>query len=307
MQALVRAYVFVSSLEHSKALRRALDSDGANFNPHPLALGANGVPALNPALGRGFNGVSPPFGTIPSLQYTPFAKGGVQLGDDQPLWGTLFDEGPVVAGGWPGITNPIRPDRGNIRRDRVGMLRMMDTDDVDMVLQDLDVAAPAWTTLTTVGDLTFTEITFVRHTFGDDTTGCRIWEAGYALADIVSKPEAVRGKTVLELGSGTGVGGLSAAAAGAASVLLTDGGETTLDLLKRNAVANGHNIADVAQLRWGDGGDIAEVATRGPFDIIMGSDLLYDPESFPGLLKSLEALCTPGLTEVLLTYPVRRT
>ena len=41
--------------------------------------------------------------------------------------------------------------------------------------------------------------------------------------------------------------------------------------------------------------------------MIIGSDLLYAPEAFPDLLETLTQLCTPGVTEVLLTYPTRFT
>ena len=174
----------------------------------------------------------------------------------------------------------------------------------------LQVATTTAPTRTTIGSLTVTENTeSCGNAFGVDTTGCKIWDAGRVLSTLVSDPDAVSGKTVLELGSGTGVGGLSAAAAGAASVLLTDGADATLELLERNAVANGHCRADVdvARLRWGDESDLESAAKRGPFDLIMGSDLLYAPEAFPELLESLAALCTPDVTEVLLTYPVRFT
>ena len=40
---------------------------------------------------------------------------------------------------------------------------------------------------------------------------------------------------------------------------------------------------------------------------IAGSDLLYAPEAHADLLASLAALCTPGHTDVLLTYPTRFT
>ena len=51
----------------------------------------------------------------------------------------------------------------------------------------------------------------------------------------------------------------------------------------------------------------AAVRKMGPFDRIIGSDLLYAPESFPELLETLAALCTPEHTQVLLAYPVRFT
>ena len=61
------------------------------------------------------------------------------------------------------------------------------------------------------------------------------------------------------------------------------------------------------QLLWGDESDLERVRASGPFDLVVGSDLLYAPHIFPLLLDTLVELCTPGLTEVLLTYPTRYT
>ena len=59
------------------------------------------------------------------------------------------------------------------------------------------------------------------------------------------------------------------------------------------------------QLLWGDESDLERVRASGPFDLIVGSDLLYAPHIFALLLDTLVELCSPGLTEVLLTYPTR--
>jgi hypothetical protein len=47
-----------------------------------------------------------------------------------------------------------------------------------------------------------------------------------------------------------------------------------------------------------------EIKARGPFDLIVGSDLLYKNDE--DLLKTLVDLSTPGKTEVVLTYAVPR-
>jgi len=144
-------------------------------------------------------------------------------------------------------------------------------------------------------------------------SGGRIWDAGkvlseYLLKEYRNKLPAMR---VLELGSGTGIGGLTAAAAGA-SVLLTDGKKELVPVLENNVLLNaGVNIldcdAEVCELLWGDEHDINVVQGNGPYDLIIGSDLLYSPDVFPALLDSLEQLCTPEHTEVLLVFPQRFT
>ena len=130
---------------------------------------------------------------------------------------------------------------------------------------------------------------------------------GRILSDLLSERD-LAGSSLLELGSGTGVGGLSAAAAGASSVVLTDGSAAVDELLRENIDANGFgDRVSTRRLRWGNDDEVTSAAALGPFDMIVGSDLLYAPESFPELLETLRALCTPGRTEVLLTYPTRHT
>ena len=163
-------------------------------------------------------------------------------------------------------------------------------------------------------------------------SGARIWDSGREMsAQLLQQGDALAGKRVLELGAGTGIGGLSAAACGA-DVLLSDQAHM-LPLLTQNIATNGLQRRAVAtQLLWGDLSDIERVAgatdansnpclrqtvsltaclralaASGPFDLVMGSDLLYAPHIFPLLLETLEHFCTPGQTEVLLTYPTRYT
>lgn len=99
---------------------------------------------------------------------------------------------------------------------------------------------------------------------------------------------------MLELGSGTGIGGLTAAACGAHAVL-TDR-PNMVPLLDVNINANGLAGAAVATpLEWGNAHDIERVIQlHGPFDLLIGSDLLYAPEIFDTLLETLVRLSIPG-------------
>ena len=83
-----------------------------------------------------------------------------------------------------------------------------------------------------------------------------------------------------QLGAGTGVGGLTAAAFGA-NVLLSDKAEL-LPLLGVNIEANGlSNNARAVELLWGFEAHYERVLGESegtpPFDLIIGSDLLYAP------------------------------
>mmetsp|Transcript_142088 Transcript_142088/g.250567 ORF Transcript_142088/g.250567 Transcript_142088/m.250567 type:complete len:536 (-) Transcript_142088:30-1637(-) len=142
---------------------------------------------------------------------------------------------------------------------------------------------------------------------GTLNTGHQVWDAGRLMSKLLLSPEyseRLPGMRVLELGSGTGIGGVTAAAAGA-KVLLTDGSEGVLPLLDQNLKNNNlESNAKVCQLLWGEEPEDI-VHESGPYDLIIGSDLLYHTSSFPSLLDSLEELCVPGRTEVLFTFPHR--
>ena len=137
--------------------------------------------------------------------------------------------------------------------------------------------------------------------------GARIWDSGRELSSqLLLRADELPGKRVLELGAGTGIGGLTAAACGAECVL-SDQAEL-LPLLNQNIQANELQLSAMAtQLLWGDAADMERVGASGPFDLVCGSDLLYAPHIFPLLVETLAELCTPGQTEVLLTYPTRYT
>lgn len=156
-------------------------------------------------------------------------------------------------------------------------------------------------------------------------TGATVWDAGIVLASYVRArtggadllPGAERGTLrCLDLGSGTGIVGLAAAASGVFErVVLTDL-PSVVPLLEANAKANsgvaGYPIEtgqyDVARritlveclpLRWEDESQLAAVAARGPYDLIVAGDVLYRPPVVAPLLNALRRLATPGVTDVL--------
>ena len=135
-------------------------------------------------------------------------------------------------------------------------------------------------------------------------SGERIWDAGRALSLFLSE-RALAGRHVLELGSGTGIVGLTAAALGA-HVLLSDQPEL-VPLIDMNIVANGLSAnARAVPLVWGDPNALDRV-DFAQIDLVCGSDLLYAPTSFDALLETMVQICKPGHTEVLLAYPPRYT
>ena len=77
---------------------------------------------------------------------------------------------------------------------------------------------------------------------GPSNTGETLWNAAVLLADHMATElgaEYFKGKRVIELGTGTGVGSIAAAKNGAARVLATDRDAKVLELAESNARANG--------------------------------------------------------------------
>ncbi|OTB10190.1 hypothetical protein K445DRAFT_258061 [Daldinia sp. EC12] len=130
------------------------------------------------------------------------------------------------------------------------------------------------------------------------TTGLRTWEAALHLGQFLcTNPSLIRGKRVLELGSGTGY--LSILCARFLSSTLTiasDGSDEVVANLPENFFLNG--LQDSKQVRamdvkWGH----ALVGTEDqhwnggmPIDVVLGADITYDKSVIPALVATLEEL-----------------
>jgi predicted nicotinamide N-methyase len=110
------------------------------------------------------------------------------------------------------------------------------------------------------------------------------WRSGVALARELETVE-LRGLRVVELGCGLGVPSIAAARAGA-DVLATDTHTEAIALVERNARANGATI-ETAIADWMEPD---ELIRRGPFDIALASDVLYERQSVAPLLGLLPRL-----------------
>ena len=111
-----------------------------------------------------------------------------------------------------------------------------------------------------------------------------LWRSGVALARELER-ESLGGRRVVELGCGLGVPSLVAARAGA-EVLATDDSDEALELLERNARANGAQLA-TARAEWGSPD---ELVARGPFDLVLAADVLYERPAVAELLALLPRL-----------------
>lgn len=123
---------------------------------------------------------------------------------------------------------------------------------------------------------------------GNEFYGEYIWPAGLAMCDFLKRnPELVKGKRVLELGSGTGIVGLYTAKLGATHVTLTDFIDFNIENIKINIKEN--RLEGVAEPRWFQWGtNLGE-----NWDIIIGSDLTYPAMDLPALMKAINTHLKP--------------
>lgn len=147
--------------------------------------------------------------------------------------------------------------------------------------------------------------------YGDGGLGARVWDAAIGLGIWLSRVDVVRDQTVLELGSGVGLGGISAALAGAASVTLTEvaadaapqeaaeqaelGGAVLLATLAANAALNAVDATTTVQpLDWCDC-MVEGYAPDATYPVVLGADLVHDEKySLPALCAAVVTHTAPG-------------
>jgi len=128
----------------------------------------------------------------------------------------------------------------------------------------------------------------------------RPWPSGLALARELAESPPAAGAKVLELGCGLGAPSIVAARAGAI-VLATDGAADAV-VFTAHSLALNEVEAEVAHADWAEHGDV--LVERGPFDLVLGADVLYTPANAETLVRLLPRLLAPW-GEVRLADPGR--
>jgi predicted nicotinamide N-methyase len=114
------------------------------------------------------------------------------------------------------------------------------------------------------------------------------WGAGQALARyVLDHPDVVRDQHVVDFGAGSGVAGIAALLAGAASVTAVDIDPTALRMAVCNAEENGVSLATTDQM-------------PDAWDVLLASDVLYESQNEHWLARAADS----G-REVLLSDPMR--
>jgi predicted nicotinamide N-methyase len=123
------------------------------------------------------------------------------------------------------------------------------------------------------------------------------WGGGLALARyILSHPELVTGRTVLDLGAGSGIVAIAAAKAGAKSVIAADIDPCAIAVTGLNAAANGVVVSPFL-------GDLTAVSPP-EVDVVLVGDLFYDADLAERVTAFLDD-CLRSKIEVLVGDPWR--
>jgi len=138
-----------------------------------------------------------------------------------------------------------------------------------------------------------------------DLTGQVLWPAAVSLSEyIADHPDLVREEDCLELGSGAGVLGLYVSGL-AHSVVLTDGQDTVLDLLRSN-VQFALGKAVPCKVDWTESPTAGLAAAGLPtqYKVLIGADIVHWPTLLAPLMRTVALLMSPG-GYFLLGYTVR--
>ncbi len=123
------------------------------------------------------------------------------------------------------------------------------------------------------------------------------WAGGQALARyVLDNPHVVRGKTVIDLASGSGLVGIAAMRAGAHSVLAADIDHFAMEAIRLNAESNAVAIAATAD-------DLLQ-ASAPVAGVVLVGDLFYERHLAERLLSWLQSARANG-TDVLIGDPGR--
>lgn len=125
-----------------------------------------------------------------------------------------------------------------------------------------------------------------------------LWPSAIALSRWTLETPGLRGRKVLELGCGVGLGGITAARAGGA-VTMTDYEDDALLFARYNVLTNVPSPRPVVRhLDWRSPDGI------GRHDVILGADIVYERRNFSPLLGLFRRVLSPA-GYVMMTEPDR--
>ena len=123
----------------------------------------------------------------------------------------------------------------------------------------------------------------------------KVWPSAIALHNVLQKhPSLIRDKTVLELGAGIGFSSLLMAEI-TKSIIISDYDSEAVELLQKNITHLQLQNAQAMQLDWNN------VPENMKAEVVILSDVNYDPTQFETLTKLIEKFIHQGCTVILST------
>ncbi len=116
----------------------------------------------------------------------------------------------------------------------------------------------------------------------------KLWDTSFILAYFIGKQPIIPWQRMLEIGAGVGVVGLYASLCGH-NVTITDIEEDALLFSRANVLMN-NSGAEVRKLDW----NTPDIGDR--YEVIFGSEVIYDRENYPLLVGFLRKALAPNGT-----------
>lgn len=114
------------------------------------------------------------------------------------------------------------------------------------------------------------------------------WSGGQAMARyLIDHPEVCRGKTVIDLGAGSGIGAIAALKAGARHALAADVDRIALTACRLNAAANGVALSTTCR-------DLLAPHVDASADVLLVGDLYYERGLAERVITRIEAAKSAG-------------
>lgn len=103
------------------------------------------------------------------------------------------------------------------------------------------------------------------------------WGGGQALARwIIDNPQSIRARDVVDFGAGSGIAGIAAASAGAASVTAVDIDPDALQVCLANAGLNGVSVA------------VSQAFLPGSGQLLLAADVGYEEDGFAAVIAHID-------------------
>ncbi len=127
----------------------------------------------------------------------------------------------------------------------------------------------------------------------------KIWEASIVLAQFLAESSPRPGKTILEIGGGSGAVSIVGSSFGH-NITLTEYDERALEFARANAALNNCKNLRIERLDWHNPN------LSGKFDTIIGSEVIYNERDFQPITRIFETYLKPG-GDIFLAESLRKT